>query len=577
MKFRYNHSRNLLLVMAFSVALLVFVSCKSGTDAAKKTDAQEHHEGDGHDHSHGVAGVDWCAPHRVPESVCTKCNASLIPAFKAKNDWCNEHGVPESHCYQCNPALKFPQEDEYKKSKGISAIPSAPGEKAAPMAEAASVDWCVEHRVPESLCTKCNPKLIPIFKATNDWCAGHGVPESHCYDCNPKLSFAQEAAYTERLKFSEAHPRTALFKANKSTCMTENTVIQLGNAETANRAGLFVEVVSEVADAPTIVAPGEVEFDQASSYALTSLVGGTLVRWVVEPGQMVHSGQTLAFIESLEAASLQSDYIHSAALLSVKRAAFDRSKSLADQGMSSARELQENEAEFLQAEADHRKAASMLRAIGFSDNDLEGLKTSEPGVRVALKARDSGTLVERTAELGTVISAGQSVGQIANTGELWVEVQVRERDFGKVRPGMDVTISSDGNGMQRCRGIVKWVADAVDAQTRMGRVRVQIEPNGSKLRAHQFVQVEIHAGEAENVAVIPKGAVQWEGCCNVVFVAEAADRFKPRKISVEYTNGDAYAVHGLRSGEKIVTKGSYLLKTELMKGSLGAGCCGSGA
>lgn len=50
---------------------------------------------------------DWCGEHSVPESQCTKCNPSLIAAFKASNDWCVEHDLPESHCKKCNPNLKI--------------------------------------------------------------------------------------------------------------------------------------------------------------------------------------------------------------------------------------------------------------------------------------------------------------------------------------------------------------------------------------------------------------------------------------------------------------------------------------
>ncbi len=63
--------------------------------------------------AHASAGVkpgsheDWCEEHQVPESMCTRCNSSLIPAFKATGDWCQEHGVPESQCKQCNPKLEI--------------------------------------------------------------------------------------------------------------------------------------------------------------------------------------------------------------------------------------------------------------------------------------------------------------------------------------------------------------------------------------------------------------------------------------------------------------------------------------
>lgn len=50
---------------------------------------------------------DWCGGHQVPESMCTRCNAKLIPAFKASGDWCAEHNLPESQCKICNPDLKI--------------------------------------------------------------------------------------------------------------------------------------------------------------------------------------------------------------------------------------------------------------------------------------------------------------------------------------------------------------------------------------------------------------------------------------------------------------------------------------
>jgi hypothetical protein len=52
-------------------------------------------------------------------------------------------------------------------------------------------DWCDEHAVAESLCTKCNPKLVAAFKATGDWCAEHGVPESQCRICHPDLKIVR--------------------------------------------------------------------------------------------------------------------------------------------------------------------------------------------------------------------------------------------------------------------------------------------------------------------------------------------------------------------------------------------------
>lgn len=52
-------------------------------------------------------------------------------------------------------------------------------------------DWCDEHQVAESQCTRCDPGLVAAFKATKDWCAEHGLPESQCLKCNPDLKIVR--------------------------------------------------------------------------------------------------------------------------------------------------------------------------------------------------------------------------------------------------------------------------------------------------------------------------------------------------------------------------------------------------
>ena len=54
-------------------------------------------------------------------------------------------------------------------------------------------DWCDEHQVPESQCTRCDQKLAAAFKATGDWCVEHNLPESQCLKCNPDLKIVRPA------------------------------------------------------------------------------------------------------------------------------------------------------------------------------------------------------------------------------------------------------------------------------------------------------------------------------------------------------------------------------------------------
>jgi hypothetical protein len=73
-----------------------------------------------------AAAADWCREHGVPESVCTRCNESLIPAFKAKGDWDEQHKLPKSQCFECDPSLKQKFAAAYKEKYGKE--PPAGGE-----------------------------------------------------------------------------------------------------------------------------------------------------------------------------------------------------------------------------------------------------------------------------------------------------------------------------------------------------------------------------------------------------------------------------------------------------------------
>lgn len=100
------------------VALLTFVLPSCGRDrpeppknGAVETPVPANDDGDGP--IHGDAAVtpgsyeDWCGEHQVQETLCTRCNPTLVAAFKATGDWCDEHGLPESQCRQCNPTLEI--------------------------------------------------------------------------------------------------------------------------------------------------------------------------------------------------------------------------------------------------------------------------------------------------------------------------------------------------------------------------------------------------------------------------------------------------------------------------------------
>ena len=123
------------------------------------------------------------------------------------------------------------------------------------------------------------------------------------------------------------------------------------------------------------------------------------------------------------------------------------------------------------------------------------------------------------------------------------------------------------------RGAVEWLSASLDPHTQTLQARVLLDNRLARLQANRFGQAAVFLEQGASWQV-PKAAVQWEGCCQIVFVAESAQRFRPVKVNIQRELEDSYQVEAdFMPEHRLVTTGSFLLKTELVKDNIGAGCC----
>ena len=126
-------------------------------------------------------------------------------------------------------------------------------------------------------------------------------------------------------------------------------------------------------------------------------------------------------------------------------------------------------------------------------------------------------------------------------------------------------------------GRVNYIDQQLNEETRTGRVRIDVANTGERLKVGMFVEVGFQtsaAGEGTTGGtelVIPSEAVQRIGERTIVFVPkDEPGHFEVRDVEVGGEVGEYRRIlSGLKLGEKVVTKGSFTLKTQKMKGELG--------
>ncbi len=440
------------------------------------------------------------------------------------------------------------------------------------------LDWCAEHAVPETECALCNPALIDQFKAAGDWCAGHDIPESHCRLCNPEIAFPQEEILRQRSReqTNEEISVSLFFRPNASICATNGALIQFANTNTAERAGLVSQSVLGADLESSFEAPAEVIFDEARANVVTSTVSALVSRWLVTPGQPVVEGEVLAILQSPEVAELEARLLTAQAALDVQQKEVARHQELRARDLISASDYEHQAALGEQAQAEYAAVRGLLEAAGLNRDDIDDIvKYRRITNSFALRAPAEGVLVERAAKLGELLEAGSAYAMVADPSAMWIEARLSAEQLRLVEVGQLLLFSSDGQGVGRVGARVTWVARYLDPHSRTGTVRAEVVDPQHSLRAGEFGRAVIVSQYQELVTLVPKDAVQWEGCCNVVFVQEAVGRYRPRKVDLLGGSGPYYQVTGdLHPNDDIVVEGSFLLKTELKKASLGAGCCG---
>jgi cobalt-zinc-cadmium efflux system membrane fusion protein len=103
-------------------------------------------------------------------------------------------------------------------------------------------------------------------------------------------------------------------------------------------------------------------------------------------------------------------------------------------------------------------------------------------------------------------------------------------------------------------------------------VRIEVPNAGNELKPEMYATGDIELGGSSRSIFIPEGAQQEINGQKSVFVQTRPGRFEVRPIETGRTiEGALLVTSGLKPGEQVVTKGSFVLKSQLLKSSLAEG------
>lgn len=326
---------------------------------------------------------------------------------------------------------------------------------------------------------------------------------------------------------------------------------------------------------------GEIAFDERKVAGLSPLAPGVVSKVLVDLGQEVKTGQGLVTLTSVDLAAAEAEFLEAESRQALAQKTFERQKALREAGVSAERELLEAEqalaSEKIRRDAGHQK----LLRFGLSAGDIRSLSAAglaKASGELILRAPLAGRVLDLHARTGELVSPGEKAVLVGDLKSLWILADLTERDLPevlKIRADgpVQATAAVQAYPGELFRGNVDVIGSLVDEKTRTVKVRVQLANPDGRLRPGMFARVTLHVAGQKDVYAVPTTAVLADEGRDFVFIRHKDDFFVRRPVvrGAEH-DGMTDIVLGLSADQTVVADGAFLLKSDVLRSKMGAGC-----
>lgn len=298
--------------------------------------------------------------------------------------------------------------------------------------------------------------------------------------------------------------------------------------------------------------PATVESDPQGTRIVSAAIGGRVIALTRNLGDHVRRGETLAVIESREAASMNAEVEKAKARAELARSTLARDEALLARGFRAKRDVEMSRAAAREADVALSQARQQVSAAGISRGEMN---------RIVITAPMSGQVIGRSAVLGQSVEADAELFRVANLARLSVTLSLPPAEASRVRPGMTVEVEAED---RRQAGRVTFVSPVLDPQTRQVPVIATLDNRSSLWRVGESVTAQILlTANGDGAIRVPTTAVQTVEGRTVVFVRTAAG-FQATPVTLGRQDGAMVIVTaGLTGREQIAATNSFTLKSAL--------------
>ncbi len=330
-------------------------------------------------------------------------------------------------------------------------------------------------------------------------------------------------------------------------------------------------------------AKGHIALPDNATWRVGVVAEGRVERVYFNLGDSVEKGQVLARIHSHEVHDIRAEYANAVA----ERARLQAAEALAEKNYERSQRLYALKAESVsQVETAKQELVNAQSATGEADTivlreethlkeilDVQAnvlVDNSDDADLIPVKAPANGRILQKNVTPGSTISPSTDAFVIGDLSRLWMLASVDAATLSKLHFGQMATVTLPDLPDASYSGKITNLGQEFDPVTRLMQVRIEIRNPDNRLRPEMLASAEFATGAGVPTVLVPQEAIQQINGQDVVFVRVAVNRFRVQAVQTgENIRGNMRILQGLKPGEQVITHGSFIAKSQLLKSTIG--------
>lgn len=313
--------------------------------------------------------------------------------------------------------------------------------------------------------------------------------------------------------------------------------------------------------------PGQIALNENKITHVVASVSGTVKEIFKGLGEVTKSGEALATLQSRDMAEVKSSYISAYKNLVLQKDLFERDEKLWKQKIKAEVQFIQTRNNYENAKINLEQAKQKLLALSMTEAQIDKLPQQESPLNVyTIDSPIDGRIIERHITLGELISNDKQVFVIANLDTVWINLAIPAEELPKIKEEQKVDIFAH-KGELVCSGSIMYVSPVINEESRTGRAVIQLDNPQHALHPGDFIKAQVVAAEDSALLSLPNSATQRIEGKIVVFVKTNEHSFEAKSINIKGSEKSEFVevIDGLKEGDEVAIKNSFLLKAELLK------------